>query len=224
MRLLVVEDEDRIASFLLKGLTAAGFDVTRVVTGAEALERSRRASVDLMVLDLGLPDMDGFDVLRAIRARGDRMPVVVLTARGGVPDRVEGLELGADDYLAKPFAFDELLARVRARLRALPTTVLRAGDVEIDLISRTVRSGDRAVELTAREFTLLETLMRHPGEALSRERLLSQVWGLDFDPRSNLVDVYVGYLRKKVGEDLIQTVRGIGYRLASNSSSVARAT
>jgi DNA-binding response OmpR family regulator len=156
-----------------------------------------------------------------MRTRGDRIPVVVLTARGGVPDRVEGLELGADDYLAKPFAFDELLARVRARLRARPETVIRAGHVEVDLIARTVRAGGRPVELTSREFALLETLMRHAGEALSRERLLSQVWGLDFDPRSNLVDVYVGYLRKKVGEDLIQTVRGVGYRLASDTSSVA---
>jgi DNA-binding response OmpR family regulator len=224
MRVLVVEDEDRIASFLLKGLGAAGFVVSRVVTGAEALERSHREAADLMILDLGLPDMDGFDVLREMRARGDRMPVVVLTARGGVPDRVEGLELGADDYLAKPFAFDELLARVRARLRARPETVLRTGDVEVDLISRTVRAGDRAVELTAREFALLETLVRHRGEALSREQLLSEVWGLDFDPRSNLVDVYVGYLRKKVGEELIQTVRGVGYRLAPDASSIASTT
>ena len=214
MKLLVVEDEDRIASFLLKGLGAAGFEVSRVVTGAEALQRARRDGPDLMILDLGLPDMDGFDVLRELRARGDELPVVVLTARGGVPDRVEGLELGADDYLAKPFAFDELLARVRARLRARPPTVLRVGDLEVDMIARTVQSSDRVVELTAREFALLETLARNPDEALSRERLLLEVWGLDFDPRSNLVDVYIGYLRKKIGEDAIETVRGIGYRLA----------
>jgi DNA-binding response OmpR family regulator len=224
LTLLVVEDEDRIASFLLKGLRAAGFEVKRVVTGAEALERVRRNGPDLMILDLGLPDVDGFEVLREMRARGDETPVVVLTARGGVPDRVEGLELGADDYLAKPFAFDELLARVRARLRTKPPTVLEAGNVEVDLIARTVRSGDRTVDLTAREFTLLETLMRRPGKTLTREELLSEVWGLEFDPRSNLVDVYVGYLRKKVGEDLIETVRGVGYRLSPPAQAQVRRT
>ena len=217
MRLLVVEDEARIAAFLVKGLTAAGYAVEHVGTGAEAVRRLAPGGTSLIVLDLRLPDMDGFEVLARLRERGDETPVIVLTARSDVHDRVRGLNLGADDYLTKPFAFDELLARVRARLRpssrpAADAGVLEVSGLRLDVRTRRVEvDGDKAA-LTAREFALLETFMRHPGQVLSREQLLSQVWGYDFDPGTNVVDVYVGYLRKKVG-DRVETVRGIGYRL-----------
>ena len=154
-------------------------------------------------------------MLTDLRRRGERLPVIVLTARDAVPDRVTGLELGADDYVTKPFSFDELLARVRARLRddrSEEATLLRAGDVLLDLRTRRAQVGDRSVELTAREFALTETFMRHPGQVLSREQLLSQVWGYDFDPGSNVVEVYVRYLRRKLGSERIETVRGMGYR------------
>ena len=217
MRLLVVEDEARIAAFLVKGLTAAGYAVDHVGTGAEAVRWLAPGGTSLIVLDLRLPDMDGFEVLARLRERGNETPVIVLTARNDVHDRVRGLDLGADDYLTKPFAFDELLARVRARLRpssrpAADAGVLEVSGLRLDVRTRRVEvDGDEAA-LTAREFALLETFMRHPGQVLSREQLLSQVWGYDFDPGTNVVDVYVGYLRKKVG-DRVETVRGIGYRL-----------
>ena len=217
MRLLVVEDEARIAAFLVKGLTAAGYAVDHVGTGAEAVRWLAPGGTSLIVLDLRLPDMDGFEVLARLRERGDETPVIVLTARSDVHDRVRGLDLGADDYLTKPFAFDELLARVRARLRpssrpAVDAGVLEVSGLRLDVRTRRVEvDGDEAA-LTAREFALLETFMRHPGQVLSREQLLSQVWGYDFDPGTNVVDVYVGYLRKKIG-DRVETVRGIGYRL-----------
>jgi DNA-binding response OmpR family regulator len=220
MRLLLVEDEDRIASFVQKGLSAHGYTVERVATGAEAAVRAASREFDLAILDLGLPDMDGRDVLRAWRDRGLSLPVLILTARGEVRDRVEGLELGADDYLTKPFAFDELLARVRARLRpqaASDATTVRFRDVELDLRTRRVTVGARSVELAPREFALLEAFLRNPGQVLSREQLLSRVWGYDFDPQSNLVDVYVGYVRKKLGEGYIETVRGVGYRLRTQA-------
>jgi len=227
MRLLLVEDEDRIASFVQKGLAAHGYTVERVATGAQASTRASSREFDLLILDLGLPDADGRDVLRGWRDRGVETPVLILSARGEVRDRVEGLELGADDYLTKPFAFDELLARVRARLRpqtAADATTVRFRDIELDLRTRRVTVGERTVDLAPREFALLETFLRNPGQVLSREQLLSRVWGYDFDPQSNLVDVYVGYLRKKVGEELIQTVRGVGYRLAPDASSIASTT
>ena len=217
MRLLVVEDEARIAAFLVKGLTAAGYAVDHVGTGAEAVRWLAPGGTSLIVLDLRLPDMDGFEVLARLRERGNETPVIVLTARNDVHDRVRGLDLGADDYLTKPFAFDELLARVRARLRpssrpAADAGVLEVSGLRLDVRTRRVEvDGDEAA-LTAREFALLETFMRHPGQVLSREQLLSQVWGYDFDPGTNVVDVYVGYLRKKIG-DRVETVRGIGYRL-----------
>jgi DNA-binding response OmpR family regulator len=216
MKLLVVEDEDRIASFLTKGLRAEGFAVDRVATGRDAMTAARDPNLDLVILDLGLPDVDGSRVLSDLRREGVEVPVLILTARGDVDDRVEGLNMGADDYLAKPFAFDELVARVRARLRRRgeSAVVLRTGGVELDLRTRRARSGARSVELTAREFALLQTFMQHPGHVLSREQLLSRVWGLSFDPGSNLVDVYVGYLRKKLGDGSIETVRGVGYRFA----------
>jgi DNA-binding response OmpR family regulator len=220
MRLLVVEDDSRIAAFLVKGLTGAGYAVDRVSTVTQAIEVTAEHDFALAVLDRRLPDGDGLEVLRAIRGRGDDLPVIVLTARGEIDDRVEGLELGADDYVTKPFAFDELLARVRARLRsgAEQASVLVSGEIELDLRTRRARGFDGEVDLTQREFTLLETLLRHRGQVLSREQLLSQVWGMDFDPGSNLVDVYVGYLRRKLGEGSIETVRGAGYRLRGESA------
>ena len=211
--MLLVEDEDRIASFIEKGLRTRGFVVRRVARGgdvADALDGS-----DVIVLDLGLPDVDGIDVLTRLREDGVSTPVVILTAKGDVDDRVYGLEHGADDYLAKPFSIEELAARLRARMRARPpdTMALRVGDLELDLVSRRVLADGTAIELTAREFTLLETLMREPERTFTREELLAAVWGLTFDPRSNLVDVYVRYLRKKVGHRTIRTVRGVGYTL-----------
>jgi len=219
-RILVAEDEPRIAAFLQKGLRAAGYATTVVADGIEAAERARDEDFDLMILDLGLPRLDGLAVLARIRARREHLPVIILTARDAVPDRVAGLDLGADDYLVKPFSFEELLARVRARLRDQgepAATMLRAGPVGLDLVRRTAVVGGREVELTAREFLLAETLMRHPGQVLSREQLLDRVWGLAHDPGSNVVDVYVGYLRRKLGTDFIQTVRGMGYRLVDGA-------
>ena len=176
--------------------------------------------VGVVVLDLGLPDIDGLDVLRTIRERGSRIPVVILTARGDVEDRVRGLDLGADDYVAKPFAIDELAARLRARLRpsADYSVKLKVGELELDLIARRARVGERVIWLTPREFALLEMLMRHAGRTITRPELLSEVWSLDFDPRSNLVDVYVRYLRRKLGPGWITTERGVGYRIVSPGS------
>ena len=215
-RILIAEDEERIVSFLEKGLRASGYTTVAVGTGPDAVALARDDSFDLMILDLGLPGLDGHAVLRQVRDRGERLPVLILTARDGVEDTVAGLEGGADDYVAKPFRFEELLARIRLRLRdgATPeTTVLSAGSLTLDLRSRRASVGDRVVELTAREFALLETFLRHAGQVLSREQLLSHVWGYDFDPGSNVVDVYVRYLRRKLGGDVIETIRGMGYRL-----------
>ncbi len=216
MNILIVEDEERIASFVEKGLRANGFTTSVALDGGRALALQRTSEFDLVILDLGLPGMDGLEVLSELRRRDARLPVIILTARDEAPDVVAGLDRGADDYVTKPFRFDELLARVRARLRTdreVETTVLRAGDSALDLRTRRVSVGDRSVELTAREFALAETFFRHPDQVLSREQLLSHVWGYDYDPGSNVVDVYVGYLRKKLGGDRIATVRGMGYRL-----------
>lgn len=215
-RILIVEDEPRLVSFLEKGLRGNGFTTSLARNGASALSAASDEDFDLMILDLGLPDIDGLDVLRALRERGDRLPVVILTARDEVDDKVDGFDLGADDYVTKPFRFEELLARVRARLRQGGTaevTVLAAGDIELDLRTRHARTEASTIELTAREFALLETLMRHSGQVLTREQLLSHVWGYDYDPGSNVVDVYIGYLRRKLGEEKLETVRGMGYRL-----------
>ena len=174
---------------------------------------------DLLILDLGLPGMDGMEVLRQLRGRGETLPVIVLTARDGVADTVSGLERGADDYITKPFRFEELLARIRVQLRKVhqPTakdfTKLQIGNLALDLLTRQVWLGGREIELSAREFTLAETLARHPMQVLSREQLLDRIWGYDYDPGSNVVDVYIGHLRRKLGNDSIETVRGVGYRL-----------
>jgi DNA-binding response OmpR family regulator len=215
-RILIVEDEDRISSFLRKGLQSNGYSTSVARTGEEALTLVRTGEFDLMVLDLGLPDIDGFEVLQRLRGRDRNIPVIVLTARDAVPDRVSGLEGGADDYVTKPFSFEELLARIRARLRSdrgPEKTVLQAGDAVLDLRTRRLTVGSRTLELSAREFSMAELFFRHPSQVLSREQLLSNVWGYDFDPGSNVVDVYVGYLRKKLGQGRIKTVRGMGYRL-----------
>jgi DNA-binding response OmpR family regulator len=216
VRLLVVEDEERIASFLTKGLRARGYSVEWVRRGQDALQRGIHADISLVILDLGLPDLDGLEVLEGLRQRGATVPVLVLSARGRVEDRVKGLNLGADDYLSKPFAFEELVARVRANLRpraAASPDVLRAGGICIALLQREVTVDGRPVSLSAREFALLKAFVSYPDQVLARQELLSMAWGLQFDPRTNLVDVYVGYLRRKLGEHVIETVRGAGYCL-----------
>ncbi|BAK34309.1 two-component system response regulator [Microlunatus phosphovorus NM-1] len=215
--ILIAEDEPRIAAFVQKGLRAAGLSTTIARTGPEALDYACSGEFDLMVLDIGLPQLDGFAVLEALRGQGSTLPVIILTARDSVTDTVAGLEGGADDYMAKPFRFEELLARVRIRLRDQPqaqAVVVTQGDLSLDLRTRIVSVSGKPVELSAREFTLLETFLRHPNQVLSREQLLSRVWGYDFDPGSNVVDVYVRYLRNKIGSDRIVTVRGAGYRLS----------
>jgi DNA-binding response OmpR family regulator len=219
-RILIAEDEPRLSSFLEKGLRAAGYATTVCDDGVKAAAVARDAEFDLLILDIGLPGQDGFAVLRALRARGERMPVLILTARDEVADTVTGLDIGADDYVTKPFIFEELLARVRARLRAAQEGggggdpyVLEAGGITLDVRTRRAGTDGADVELTAKEFSLLETFLRHPGQVLSREQLLSHVWGYDFDPGSNVVDVYVGYLRRKLGQERFETVRGMGYRL-----------
>lgn len=219
MKLLVVEDEERIASFLDKGLTAHGYAVEWASTGADALRRGAGSDIALVILDLKLPDLDGLEVLAALREQGATVPVLILSAKAQVADRVRGLELGADDYLMKPFAFEELLARVRARLRSrLAAAAPRAGDIYLDVLTREATIAGRTVSLSEREFSLLRAFVGHPRQVLSRRELLAMAWGMDFDPQTNLVDVYVGYLRRKIGEPVIETVRGAGYRLRTDAS------
>jgi DNA-binding response OmpR family regulator len=218
VRLLVVEDEARIASFLVKGLSGQGYHVEAVATGAEALARASDPEIGLVILDLGLSDMDGLEVLRHLRRQWPGPPVIILTARGEVGDRVEGFDLGADDYLTKPFSFDELLARVRTRLRARADAAsIEVDGMRLDPRTRHVEIRGESIGLTEREYALLEAFLRHPNETLSREALLSEVWDLNFDPGTNVVDVYVGYLRRKLGEDRIETVRHVGYRLCTDT-------
>ncbi len=219
-RILIAEDEERIVSFLEKGLRANGYTTIAVRTGTDAIALARDESFDLLILDLGLPGVDGHEVLREVRGRGERLPIIVLTARSALQDTVGVLDGGADDHVAKPFRFEELLARVRLRLRddrvaaeESTASVLLAGTLSLDLRSRRVTVGGVEIELTAREFALMETFMRNPGRVMSRMELLSSAWGYDFDPNSNVVDVYVRYLRNKVGADAFETVRGAGYRL-----------
>ena len=223
MRLLLVEDEARVASFIAQGLAGAGYLTDVVGTGTEALARVRAGDHwDLILLDVGLPDMDGFEVLESVRKTDQATPIIMLTARGDVPSRVKGLDLGADDYLPKPFDFDELVARIRAQLRhdrQQHGSVLQAGDLTLDLKTRRALRAGRTFDLTSREFALLEFFLRHQGQVLTRSQILNGVWGYDFDPRTNVVDVYVGYLRNKLDEpeteSLIETVRGGGYRFRS---------
>ncbi|MCO1581429.1 response regulator transcription factor [Crossiella sp. SN42] len=218
-RILIAEDEQRIASFVEKGLRANGFSTSTVGDGNAALDYALTGDFDLVVLDLGLPGRDGFAVLHALRQARVTTPVIILTARDSVHDTVAGLEGGADDYMTKPFRFEELLARVRLRLRtperAPEVTVLRHEELSLDLRTRRAQIQGRTVDLTAREFSLLELFLRHPGQVLTREQILSHVWGYDFDPGSNVVDVYVRALRRKLGAECIYTVRGMGYRLGA---------
>ncbi|HEX5728854.1 response regulator transcription factor [Microbacterium sp.] len=214
-RILLIEDEPRIAEFVSRGLESAGYSTVIVDDGAEGLDRALEDDIDLVLLDVGLPTMDGFEVLRQLRAQGSGVPVIMLTARSSTRDTVEGLDAGANDYVSKPFTFEELLARVRSRLRESTTTAgvaVSHGEVVLDILGRRATVDGREVELSAREFALAEQFLRSPGRVLSREQLLSSVWGLDFDPGSNVVDVYVRYLRGKLGAHHIVTVRGAGYR------------
>lgn len=222
-RILMAEDEARIAAFVQKGLTANGFTVTVSKNASETLNLALGSEFDLLILDLGLPDKDGLKVIEELRGQGITLPIIILTARDDIEDKVVGLESGANDYMTKPFRFEELLARVRVRLRDVSTsqapqreiTILQVGDIKLDLRTRQVMVGDRTIDLPAREFIMAETFLRHPGQVLSREQLLDRVWGYDYNPGSNIVDVYVGYLRKKLGSDVVETVRGMGYRLRS---------
>lgn len=215
-RILVAEDEPRIASFVAKGLSASGLVPEIAGDGGSALALALTGDYDLLVLDIGLPGMDGFEVLRRIREAGSSIPIIILTARDSASDTIAGLEGGADDYMPKPFSFGELLARIRVRLRPASSdaaaTELGSGGVTLDLRSRQVRAGGRTSDLSAREFLLLEAFLRHPGQVLSREQLLSHVWGYDFEPESNVVEVYIRYLRRKLGASSIETIRGMGYR------------
>lgn len=222
-RILIAEDDRGIADFIIRGLSSAGYACDVVDSGPAAFSSARTGDYDLMVLDLGLPHMDGADVLEQLRALRETLPIIVLTARTNIEDRIRSLEGGADDYMPKPFQFAELLARVRLRLadRAAssedsPTDGgfrLSRGDLTLDLRTQRVKVGSTWKDLSRREVGLLETLMRHPGQILSRAQLLSMVWGMDFDPGSNVVDVFVRALRKKIGAEKIETIRGSGYRL-----------
>ena len=221
-RILIVEDEERISSFVAKGLRAEGHQTVVAGDGQEGLYLALGGGFDLMVLDIGLPGMDGYELLDQLRSQGSKMPVVVLTARDSVTDTVTALEGGADDYMPKPFRFAELLARVKLRLRPAETTrspgdsdVLEAAGVRLDRRTRRATVDGHTIDLSAREFALAEIFMANAGQVLSREQLLDHVWGFDFDPGSNVVDVYVGYLRRKFGPSTIETVRGMGYRFGS---------
>ena len=215
-RILIAEDEPHIVRFLVKGLQAQGYTTTHAGDGNEALLMARAGQFDLLLLDLGLPGRDGLDVLAQLRNERIQLPVIVLTARSGPDDIVAGLDGGADDYMGKPFRLAELLARVRLRLRPVHSAevfVLSHGGLSLDMRTRQALVDGQVIDLSAREYALAEVLMRHPGQVLSREQLLSHVWGYDYDPGSNVVEVYVRYLRSKIGPDRIATIRGAGYRL-----------
>jgi DNA-binding response OmpR family regulator len=222
MRILVVEDEAAIADFIERGLRAEGHAVEVAADGPAGQARALGTDVDLVLLDVMLPGKDGIEVLRAIRERKPSLPVLMLTARGEVSDRVAGLDAGATDYIVKPFAFAELAARVRAHLRApaqVAASRLGAAGIEVDLLTREVSRDGQPVRLSAKELELLTHFLRHPNQVLSREQLLSAVWGYDFDPGTNIVEVYIGYLRRKLAlpdrPAPIQTLRSMGYRLVA---------
>ncbi|MDJ0631775.1 MAG: response regulator transcription factor [Xenococcaceae cyanobacterium MO_188.B29] len=218
-RILIAEDNPRVAEFIEAGLQAQRYTTLVVRHGREVINIASSKNFELLILDLGLPDMDGMEVIREIRGCGETLPIIVLTARDGLNDKISGLEKGADDYITKPFRFEELLARIRVQLRKVnqPTVKvdnkLQIGDITLNLLTRQIWLGEKEIELSAREFILAETLARHPMQVMSRQQLLDHIWGYDYDPGSNIVDVYIGHLRKKLGNNLIETVRGIGYRL-----------
>jgi len=216
-RILIAEDESAIASFLERGLGAAGHSTMVVADGRQAAAIARDDAFDLMLLDLGLPSLDGLSALRQIRARGDRLPVVILTANDDLKSTLAGFEGGANDYVTKPFRFEEILARVSLRLsearHSEGPAIIHSDDVVLDRSARALIVDGKRMELSAREFTLAECFFTHKGQVMSREQLLSRVWGYDFDSGSNVVDVYVGYLRRKIPDGAIETVRGMGYRL-----------
>lgn len=221
--ILIAEDDKRIAAFVEKGLRAAGYGTDVVHDGWTALQYASHGEYDLMILDIGLPQMDGLEVIENMRGQGNQLGVIFLTARDSLSDMVAALESGGNDYITKPFRFEELLARVKVRLRdsAPPSTAshnvvhLETGDLRLDLKTREVLCDGIAVELTAREFSLMEVFMQSRRQVLSRQQLLSHVWGVDFDTSSNVVDVAVRSLRKKIGAERIETVRGMGYRLVT---------
>lgn len=216
--ILIAEDEVRIASFIEKGLRSHGFTTSVATNAAAVLQLAQYNECDLLLLDLGLPGKDGLEILEELRGQGVNLPIIILTARDDIEDKVSGLELGADDYMTKPFQFAELLVRVRLRLRKTPESnnndpmQLVAGHITLDLRTRKAYIDSQEIELPGREFNLAETFFRHPRQVLSRSQILDRVWGYDYDPGSNVVDVYVGYLRKKLGNNSIETVRGVGYR------------
>jgi heavy metal response regulator len=224
VRILVVEDERRIAAFVKRGLEEEHYAVDVAYDGEEALDWAAVVDYDLIVLDVLLPKKDGIQVCRELRERGSKVPILMLTARDAVEDRVRGLDSGADDYLVKPFAFQELLARIRALLRRqseVKTAQLQVADLVLDTVTHRATRAGQVIELTAREYALLEFLMRHPRQVLSRTQIAEHVWDYDFFSTSNVVDVYVGYLRRKIDRDfdvkLIQTVRGAGYKIEAES-------
>jgi len=215
VNVLVVQEEARIASYIKRGLEAEGFAVRAASDGAEGLGLTESSDFDLIILDLVLPTVTGEEVLARLRERGSKVPVIVLTAKDAIADRVANLNAGADDYVTKPFSLSELLARVRARLRSkdqTESTTISYGRVTVDVLAREAQIEGRSVELTSREFALLETLMHHAGQVLSQPQLIDRVWGYDHDTRSNVVEVYVGYLRRKLDPAVVETVRGAGYR------------
>jgi two-component system, OmpR family, response regulator QseB len=221
--ILIAEDEVRIASFIEKGLRSHGFTTSVATNAAAVLQLTQYNECDLLLLDLGLPGKDGLKILEELRGQGVNLPIIILTARDDIDDKVAGLELGADDYMTKPFQFAELLVRVRLRLRKAPESStntdsmqLVAGHITLDLRTRKAYIDGQEIELPGREFNLAETFFRHPRQVLSRTQLLDRVWGYDYDSGSNVVDVYVGYLRKKLGNNSIETVRGVGYRFQAS--------
>jgi len=225
MRILLVEDEAKISDFVERGLSAEGYSVTVADDGLKGEAEALTGEFDLILLDVLLPGRDGFEILGAIRERKVTTPVIMLTALGETEDKIRGLEGGAIDYVSKPFSFEELLARIRAQLRRPESGSadrLEVGDLVLDLKTRRITRGGREIDLTSREFELLAYLMRHPDQVLSRTQLLNGVWGYDYDPGTNVLEVYVGYLRKKLGEGgdetVIDTVRGAGYRLRARDA------
>lgn len=223
-QILLIESNLFVASFIQKSLRSHGFPTAIANSGEEGFEQLLQCGFDLLILELNLPDIDGLQVIKELREQGKTVPIIILTIRDEIQDKVVGFESGADDYMTKPFQVEELLARVRVRIQQHNerkdhlssvnlNQVVRVGDIELDLIARQVRLGDQLAELSVREFMLVEVFFQHPGQIFSREQLLDRVWGYDYNPGSNIVDVYVGYLRKKLGKESIETVRGAGYRL-----------